>query len=1629
MTPPVWASSAQFDFCLGVGNPGGISNKHHLVEQFPLGWWHLVETQASKRQQCSFQKHVKAMASRQDRALRCCCGAPAPYRSRSEAAGAWTGVLNFGDCPIRQVPCVLPEGVYSSGRIDFSVAYIGSLEITAATIYCPPKGPTFPQAKTLSEVLLVPVTEQLVYGRSGPRVIVGDFNCAAGSLDAMKHWISQGWVELQSYFHQFHGIDPQMTCKEATAPDQLWISPELLPFVVNCSVWKIFPDHAMLIAGLQVPSLNRYTLQWSLPGRIPWGSVDFSAWTSLPGLEPLAPSQHESEGCPVRLPLVNHPDSQDSPYDSSDAFHAWSSSFEHRVSQAISTATAKQDRSFYGRAQLRKPALRRSNPIVLKHTRPGELAQSNGFLNRAISRWFRQLRRLQSYNHAVHSTKSLDNYASRLELWTCIRRSAGFKNGFVAWWTTRPHPMQGAPSVLPLAPPSAQISALILEDFLQHYRRFEHWQQEKRLQSCRNKLQSTARGLFSLTRKDAKPPLDFLEDSHTQIITVVDGPSCLVSVPEPFPSEHIHHWTLQDQPVSVTLEDDHYRIETDLLLVSGQELKCYVSILDENVILNRLADLWTPRWSKHATVSDDHWKVIVDFARDHLPKTDIDLPPISIDIWKRAVHQFKTNAAAGPCGWTREDLINLTDPQIRQVLDFFSFLENGGSWPDQMTTGIIHCLQKKDGLQVNNFRPITVTSMFYRVYAGIRAGQLLAQLSRTAAFMQCGFLKSHQASDIWYFVGVCVEVSIQTATPVHGCVADIIKAYNCLPRFPVFEALKAIGVPRWFLAMRSSHLSSFTRYFVVRRTCGPGIKSCTGFAEGCPLSCAAMCVVGHLWHRWQAFHMPRCLPLSYVDNLELISSDVIDLQSGLTALRAFCSSLDISVDESCLYMWSTSSAGRRALVSQGFTLNRGTRDLGGQVDYTAQLRNKVLTNRIAETLPWYLKLRASRMPQAIKLANIVQVLFPRGLHGCEAIVIGPAHVQKLRAHVMKALRWDRAGTSAVIRISLLHSHLDPDWFQTWHCLTQFCRQCQHNDAIVDWWKMFCQSESSRSNGPFGKLCTQLDNINLRLDEDGRLWFSDNGYINVWNASQALLRRVALAAYHDSQPCFVHHRADYADLDGCDVELTQSFDHTLLPNELEYVNIARDGAFTTDSQKSKFDNRKGQLCPVCGTKNDIFHKYRTCEIYNDIRAAHSTLIAQWARLPDAFTLHGLVPANPWRCLLWEALVSLPDTTTVFAFGPSGGTQHVFTDGSCSNPTIESESLASWAVHQPDKGTISCGYVTGIQQTIARAELTALLSAVSWGAGWHGSLHVWSDNQNIVDHARDLLAGTAMPQDFEHSDLWKQVHTVLTAATASIYFHKVPAHDEEQFCESPYEDWCRINNSKADHQAGLTNLQRPLHFERIWRGYIGYRQEWRALVKQQVSFQLAVAQRDQQRKEDQCHEDESEAEDPFVQHFYEPNQALLAVQFQALQGEDISFLENHTPLFRKVCVQLKEWLFDVDSESTFMRQVSLLEIYVMFRVSMPGRFPLLSDGHHPSLFQVVTFASDFTFFKKIWRHLAKWAGCDWTVGQVSLRHLNILNSQPSIWLGWSHDDECNSFIRNFVGRRAVQSAQALAKNWQP
>ena len=409
---------------------------------------------------------LRSLSYRSGRSLGSSLGAPASLRPGPSYAGTWTGVLTFGDCPLRAVPCVWPHGEFDCGRVLLTTANIRRLEVFAATVYLPPRDPTYPNAATLAESLLEPITAELVLGREGPRAILGDMNCPVGALHNMAIWKAKGWIELQDLMWHLHGIEPRNTCKNATRPDQIWLSPELAALVVNVSVWDFCPDHQALLAGLHVPTARISELQWRLPGHVPWDSVCPDRWISSPPLGPLFQSNLVHAGG-TRLSAVPEGQEPSEIRSSTQAFRKWSQSFEHTVSQCLGDSVAQSDRSFYGRGRMTAPRPRRVHPPVLKPARPGEVTQASGFLNRAVAAWFKHLRRLQSYCHAIKFANAHENFLSRAALWNSILSAHGFLKGFETWWLTRPFQQQGAPRKLPGLPPDQVCAQLIFEDFSQ----------------------------------------------------------------------------------------------------------------------------------------------------------------------------------------------------------------------------------------------------------------------------------------------------------------------------------------------------------------------------------------------------------------------------------------------------------------------------------------------------------------------------------------------------------------------------------------------------------------------------------------------------------------------------------------------------------------------------------------------------------------------------------------------------------------------------------------------------------------------------------------------------------------------------------------------------------------------------------------------------------------------------------------------------------------------------------------------------------------------------------------------------------------------------------------------------------
>eukprot|EP00438_Fugacium_kawagutii_P010589 Skav221626 [mRNA] locus=scaffold4037:37659:39267:+ [translate_table: standard] len=277
----------------------------------------------------------------------------------------------------------------------------------------------------------------------------------------------------------------------------------------------------------------------------------------------------------------------------------------------------------------------------------------------------------------------------------------------------------------------------------------------------------------------------------------------------------------------------------------------------------------------------------------------------------------------------------------------------------------------------------------------------------------------------------------------------------------------------------------------------------------------------------------------------------------------------------------------------------------------------------------------------------------------------------------------------------------------------------------------------------------------------------------------------------------------------------------------------------------------------------------------------------------------------------------------------------------------ESLAAWAATVPGQGILASGPLTGIIQNILRAEITAVISAVGWIRNKIGCLHIWCDSQDVVNVFRALQSGQAVPSDFEHQDLWIEMDRLLKEATADIIITKVFSHDLEANSESPLEDFCRINNGIADHQADLANCSRPDYFDRIWQRYVSYRRVWKQRVGWYVRFVADIASQDCiaiREAEDVCTDDFH-----FPTFETSPNRAVVAQTLDSFQGRDAFDLSMCSQAFVTAFHRLRQWLSDIDHLASTSRPVNLIEIYVGCRIfSWPaGQSSVPPGGWQPRL----------------------------------------------------------------------------------
>ena len=1380
---------------IGCCNPTGLLGKVPLLSQLPHSSggsvWSVSETHLTRQGQSKLAKELKFHKV----GLNMQMGAPVPARSSTVSAigGKQRGVGFLSTTPNRVMTSTWPESLWTQSRIHAASFQFGHRTVQGAVVYGFAVQPETAATKQQTDLQCQAITHRMLRCSSGLRFIAGDFNQLDGGIDSMQEWATQGWVNIQKWAYDTHGQEIQPTCKQKTTKDHVFVSPELARYLKAVHIDNtIFSDHAVLWASFDSFGKPPLIPRWHQPSAIPWQDV---------------PVNLEAQPCHLQGTA-------------SQRYASLCKQFETHVHHGLEAQGKRLPSQCKGRGQVFEVQWTQeySKPPVM--ARQGEPQPEFHGVNLKHAQWMRQLRRLINLKRSTQvETTSASQRVHQLDLWRSIRKGSGFAPDFVTWWTHH----SGCQHPITLHVPAPEALHSMSECFEAHLRSFEKQLMRARITQARQRRVDDPNVIFHDLKADAPAPVQMLLDHTKATVDSTDAEQSAVIAKE------VKTWD-NEAPVRIgkqvahVIHADHDTLWVDPFpdCVPGDPIVQDKPVGDLQEMFARFGKEWQTRWDKHLHTPDQRWDDVVEFANRVLPN----VPPmtyarITREEWLQAVRRKRKRAAPGPDAMTREDLLRMPPQLIDALLDILHQAEQQGLWPSQMLEGFVIALEKVPGAtDVKQFRPITIFSICYRTWASIRAKQILQHLAPLAPERCAGNLPGKSAGHVWHGILLEIEMAQMNSTPLSGAVLDLEKAFNTLPRLPVFAIMAKLHVPSPVLRAWAAALAGMSRRFKLLSAVGPSIRSTTGFAEGCSLSVTAMVALNLLAHQWVRLKTPNVHLWSYVDNLELVAQAGEQLLQGLGQLEHYCQALDLSIDTKKTYTWSIQAEDRKTFRNHDLATKLQARDLGGHVQYSKVVSNSTITSRCAQIKPLWGRLSRSLAPYKTKIRAIKAKAWPHCLHGVASVHMSDDHFVHLRTGAMQGLGEHSAGTSPLIHMSLVeHPTLDPQFVSIWNTVLIFRRQpSSEEDFQFAMQQLHAPSVTYIPRpGPHSVLLVRLHQVAWQWHQ-GTHFLDQHGWpCDVLNCSvQEIFTRI-VGAWQDRAQATGGLRKTLQGLSRMSPSLTLRGMGRHTPEEQALLRVCLNGTFCTADRQKHHEgttNPEG-ACKYCGQPDSPAHRHLECPEFARCRQLTAEQLATLAQLPPCVSSHGWVPEPPTVRIFKQKCLEVQDHNLPFELPPNiPDTLFVFTDGACECPAQPESRWAAWGLvladlHQDTFHPVASGLLPGWVQTSLRAEIMAALKACHLALELGKPLYLWTDNNLVFNRLRAFQqAAVPIHPMQKDADLWKELQFAVRALGPQLaHVSKVVSHQHVQGACTEYEAWVYRGNNAADATASAVFSASP------------------------------------------------------------------------------------------------------------------------------------------------------------------------------------------------------------------------------
>ena len=1325
---------------LGNLNPTGLMGKASEIATLPHGVYAFQESHLTSSGIRKFKQELHWSKS----GFKLCHGHPAPPKNDSlrTIGGKHTGTGILSTFPCRPLEHHWTAEQFQTGRCHVAAAHVQNRWITVGTVYGYSERSHCLDVQQSTGILLDGLTSRVVDGAHGLRIVTGDWNQERHNLHQADYWEAKGWLEAQQFATRRWTVPPIATCRRTTIKDYVFLSPEIQPYVCDIQlVWSRFSDHAVIQVFLTDLDHPAVVPMWRKPASINW---------------PTKPQQN-----------IDWPYHAEASEDTDDWYRRISHNVECYAS-ALSQANGQPPLAHCqtGRASTTEVKWSQEQVAPIRQNRRGDAQSAITSGSMQYSRWTRQLRRLQHFVRCAgsESTPTIDEH--RANLWGKILQAPGCQGGFRTWWATLPKLFLDTPCMIPCAPPPKNVANAIFLEYNKVYRAFEQSLIcAKTMHANQRRLKDPLQIYRDLQRERAEPVQTIVVESCLAVSqhTPLADDQVEITVASPIPTG-LHSIPIHDIETSVKIISPNcIQVPQAVAEQLPEEIKVKHVEASIPAILNAFEQEWAPRWQRHDDAPAEKWDAIVGFMQHVLPPRHTQFPPISTKMLTKAIASKRKFAAVGPDGISKQDMLHMPATALADLVDLIQALERGASWPTQTVTGLVSALAKVPSAQkVQQYRPICIFGMFYRAWSSIRAKQCLRYLAGLVPNTLMGNIPGRSPQKIWFHVQQVIEHSYCHEGEVAGSVIDIVKCFNALPRSPLMMIARLIGIPECVMIPWENALKQMRRRFQVRSCVGQAIASSTGYPEGCALSVVSMAICNITMELWMFYRFPSVRLWSFVDNIEC-TTDSADLAiQALQGLMDFCDLMDLNIDQSKSYFWSTTTTGRKAILDSQNNRKFFARDLGGHMNYSKKRTNVTVQDKIRELQPFWSRLARSCAPTKQKERALKVSAWPNIFYGISTITLGANHFQRLRSQCARALNTNQTGANPDLQLGCISPPMtDPEMYSVNSTIMALRNHCDPD--LTQFTLDHLANGNTSSLGPcqsflaaVHKLAWTWINGDLCLDQDGLP-------LLLFQCPKPELRqRIVLGWQQRVLETTEALRTTMKGLSQADVRLTAKALKTLPDDQQGLMRCALNGTQYTNDALCHAGVTDTDQCRFCRARDSLYHRTWECPFFQDLRDQLPAL-PDVAQLTQSTACHGWLPRSPDLINLRRLFLNIPDTTGKHLPCTLANEllyTDIFLDGSCAFPTEADLRVASWAFvvwTGQFFQLVASGVVPGWRQTSLRAEISAAISAMKFCVDQCKPCRLWFDNESVQTMIQQWIEGFDPPyQHKQDADLWHQLH---------------------------------------------------------------------------------------------------------------------------------------------------------------------------------------------------------------------------------------------------------------------------------